>query len=313
MRRLRAANEDQSAHTYFRKEGSTLQPLLATLQGMRWDDLPVFLAAARGGSLAAAGADLGVDASTVSRRVRALEQSLDARLFDRTPAGLVPTEAARRLIPLAEQAELAVARLQQEGDALDRAVAGEVRIACPDGVATELLPPVLLALQQRHPALRPTVLCGIDFVDLNRREADLALRTRNPPGEDLVTVKVAEGTAGVFGTPELVERWRDRPLNEVPFISWDDRHRHLEDARFLDSIDANVVLRANSLPAHLAAARAGLGFVINIAESSAGLVPLVAELPGASGALWMTTHRTLRRVPRVAAVWDAVLELVGRD
>lgn len=278
---------------------------------MRWDDLPVFLAALRGGSLAAAGAALGVDASTVSRRLRALEASLDVRLFDRTPGGLVPTDAAQRLVAHAEQVEQAVAGLLREGEALEQAVEGEVRIACPDGVATELLPPILALLQDRHPALQPTLLCGVAFVDLARREADIALRAWNPPGEDLVTTKLASAPVGIFGTPALVDQWRGRPLSEVPFISWDSRHDHLEDSRWLASIGARVVLRANVMPAHLAAARAGLGFVINVAESSAGLVPLQAQLGETRGALWMTAHRTMRRVPRVAAVWDAVLDVLG--
>lgn len=272
---------------------------------MRWDDLPVFLAALRGGSLASAGARLTIDASTVSRRLGALERDLDVRLFDRTPAGLSPTDAALRLLPLAEQAEAAVDQLQREGQALEQEIEGEVRIACPDGVATEFMPLVLVRLKERHPALVPTLICGIAYVDLNRREADLALRTSNPRGDDLVTVKLAETKVGVFGTQALVDRWRGAELAEVPFITWDAGWAHLEDARFLASIGANVVLRANSLPAHLAAARAGLGFVVNVAESSAGLVPLVDDL-GVTGALWLTAHHTMRRVPRVNAVWTVV-------
>lgn len=153
----------------------------------------------------------------------------------------------------------------------------------------------------------PTLVCGIAYVDLNRREADLALRTSNPPGADLVTVKLAEATVGIFGTPALVERWRGADLADVPFITWDANWAHLEDARYLASIGAKVVLRANSLPAHLAAARAGLGFVVNVAESSEGLVPLVPDL-GVTGSLWLTAHRTMRRVPRVNAVWEVVRE-----
>ncbi|MCO4772018.1 MAG: LysR family transcriptional regulator [Deltaproteobacteria bacterium] len=275
---------------------------------MRWDDLPVFLAALRGGSLASAGALLTVDASTVSRRLKALETALDLRLFDRTPSGLAPTDAALRLRTLAEEAESAIAQLQREGESMEQEVEGEVRIACPDGVATEFMPAVLTVLRERHPALVPTLVCGIAYVDLNRREADLALRTTNPPGDDLITVKLAEGNVGVFGRADLVERWRGAELSEVPFITWDASWAHLADARFLAGIGANVVLRANSLPAHLAAARAGLGFVINVPESSAGLVPLVPDL-GVGGALWLTAHRTMRRVPRVNAVWDVVREV----
>lgn len=272
---------------------------------MRWDDLPVFLAARRGGSLAAAAAALGVDASTVSRRLRALERDLDVRLFDRTPAGLQATDAAERLWPLAMQAEEAITQLQREGESLEQAVEGEVRIAVPDGVATELMPAVLARIRAEYPAVVPSLLCGIGFVDLNRREADLALRTSNPPGDDLVTVKLAEVSVGVYGAPDLVEQWRGADLSEVPFISWDGTWAHLEDARFLTSIGANVVIRASSLPAHLAAARAGLGFVIDAGPASDGLAPLIPDL-GVTGALWMTTHRTLRRVPRVAALWELI-------
>ncbi len=271
----------------------------------------MFLAALRGGSLSAAALRLSVDASTVSRRLRALETDLELRLFDRTPGGLVPTDAALRLRPLAEQAEAAVAQLEREGEALEEQVEGEVRIACPDGVATELMPPVLLLLRERHPALVPTLLCGIAFVDLHRREADLALRTSNPVESDLVTRKVAEATVGIYGTAQLVERWRGVPLPEVPFITWDAAWSHLADARYLASIGARIVLRASSLPAHLAAARAGLGFVINVGESSAGLEPLVADLGAPAGSLWLTAHRTMRRVPRVHAVWETVVEVFG--
>jgi len=274
----------------------------------RWDDLPIYLAALRGGSLASAGAALGIDPSTVSRRLAALEAALDVRLFDRTPAGLAPTDAGLRLLPYAEQCEASMDDLLRAGELLEQDVRGEVRIACPDGVATELLPPILAILRERHPALVPTVLCGIGYVDLNRREADLALRIKNPPGEDLVTVKLGEVAVGVYGTEELVQRHREDPLSEIPFISWDAGWSHMEDARFLASIGANVVLRANSLPAHLAAARAGIGFIINGAGSNAGLVPLIPQLGDATGALWLTAHRTMRRVPRVAAVWDVVRE-----
>ena len=276
---------------------------------MRWDDLPVFLAALRGGSLATAGEALGIDASTVSRRLRTLEKDLELTLFDRTPGGLLPTESAVRLQPLAEQVEAAVAALEREGDSLEQEVEGEVRIACPDGVATELMPAVLLRLQERYPKVVPTLLCGISYVDLNRREADLALRTTNPPGEDLVTVRVAEVEVGIYGSPELVERWSGREPQELPWITWASAWEHLADAQWIQSIGGRVVLRASTLPAHTAAARAGLGFVIGTATE--GLEPLVQSV-GVTGSLWMTTHRTQRRVPRVDAVWNTILE-VARD
>ncbi|MEZ4337816.1 MAG: LysR family transcriptional regulator, partial [Sandaracinaceae bacterium] len=109
----------------------------------RWDDLAVVLAVHRGGSLAAAADSLRIDASTVSRRLRAIEAELGSRLFDRTPDGLLPTDLTLRLLPHAEQAEAAALAVEAEAAGEEVAAVGRVRLALADAFAAYVVAPAL--------------------------------------------------------------------------------------------------------------------------------------------------------------------------
>jgi hypothetical protein len=130
---------------------SNLQVQRAILHGMTWDDLKVFLEVARQRSHAGAARVLRVDASTVGRRVVALERSLSSRLFDRTPEGLAPTESGAALLARAERIELEVLALQRELAGTDARQSGSVRLTASDGVVNYVIVPRLIELQPaRH-------------------------------------------------------------------------------------------------------------------------------------------------------------------
>lgn len=286
----------------------------------RWDDLRVFLALARGGSLAAAAARLGVDATTVGRRLTALEVSLGQALFDRTRDGVKVTPAGARLIPLAEAAEQAAQAVLDEAQAVDRAPEGLVRLAVPPVVAELVVVPMLSALLTRYPKLRLALDGTTAVVDLARREADLALRPTKPDHGDLVCRKLVDSTYGAFASPQLASALGTiSHLGAAPWVGWTTDLAEIPAARWarahLD--DARIVLRAGALTTHLAAAHAGVGVAlvpgpVGIAQ---GLVRLRAEGDAAerlatlpTEALWLVAHRALRDVPRVAAVWDFFVE-----
>src|SRR5262249_19532376 len=123
------------------------------IASMQWDDVRLFLALCRARTVGGAGRTLGVDASTVSRRLGALEESLAATLFDRGREGIAPTEAAERLLPVAEEIEAAMTRFTTAAEGLEREVSGRVRITCPPDVAEVVLVPLLPGLLERHPGL----------------------------------------------------------------------------------------------------------------------------------------------------------------
>ncbi|HEU4536894.1 MAG TPA: LysR family transcriptional regulator, partial [Polyangiaceae bacterium] len=149
-------------------------------EGARWDDVRVFLAAYQLGSLGAAGARLGLDVSTVSRRLTAFEAAIGAPLFDRSRRGLAPTRAAELALPAAEAMAAALARLARDASAPDAAAEGVVRLSVAPGFADAFLAPLVPALRARHPKITLELDASVRPLDLARREADLALRSVRP-------------------------------------------------------------------------------------------------------------------------------------
>ena len=163
-----------------------------------WDDVKLFLALARSRTVGAAATSLHVDGSTVSRRLARLEETLAARLFERSRDGIVPTEAADELVPIAEEIEATMARFTTATDGLERDIRGEVRITCPPDVASVVVAPLLHAVAARYPALRVVLDPSESIVDLTRREADIALRVVKPTSGDLVVKKLLSGIGWVL-------------------------------------------------------------------------------------------------------------------
>lgn len=280
-----------------------------------WDDVRLFLALARGGSLAAAGRILAVDSSTVSRRLAALEARLELGLFDRRPDGLAATEAASSLIAAAEEAEAAMLRFAREADALDEALAGEVRISAPPGVVDSFLVPAVPRLRARHPAIEPTLIPSTELADLTRREADVAIRAQRPSRGDLVMTKVLEVRLAVLAAPALAARLGAIARREdAPWIlsAEDGAAPHRSEA-----VDLSPVLRSSAALTQLAAVEAGLGVAILpriytqvrplvVVPLGGALAARVASIPPQD--VYLVGHRALRGIPRVAAVWAFLLD-----
>jgi DNA-binding transcriptional LysR family regulator len=282
----------------------------------RWDDLRIFLAAFREGSCAAAGARLGVNQSTVSRRIAALESDLGVRLFDRMPEGLVPTAAAEEIVPRAELFEATAAELRDMVDGLDTRLGGVVRVALPDVIASELVAPALPDFLREHPGLRLELIAGDAIVDLSRREADLALRFVRPESGDLVVRRVATLCLAGFGSKKYLDAHRGKSPQELAWLDWDTTQAHLPDAAWLRAAFPGIepVLRTSSLGVRLRATRAGLGVSVlaqPLAErypelEAIGGLPAIAEVP-----VWLVGHRALRDLPRIKAVWAFLEDLTA--
>jgi DNA-binding transcriptional LysR family regulator len=287
----------------------------------RWDDARVLLALHRTGTLSAAAAALGIDASTVGRRVDALEQALGARLFDRTPDGAVATAVADELVPLAETMERAATELAGAAGSFEREVEGVVRVSLPPGIADLLVAPFLPALHSRHPRLRLELDARVGYVDLARREADLVLRGMRPERGDLVAVRVAVSRSLPLVRDDLAARLgRVSDVAVVPWITYGHDLAHIPDAAWIGAAvpETSIVLRTSSFTAQVAAVEAGLGAALiseDLVATRPQLVPLSFTRKVASslppfpvGQLWLAAHRAMRSVPRVAAVWDFIVE-----
>jgi len=281
----------------------------------RWDDARVLLALLRTGSLKGAAQRLEVNASTVSRRLDALEAALATRLFDRTPDGVRATWAAEQLLPHAEQLELAADGMSRAVEGFETEPEGTVRIAAPPGVSDHFVAPALVDLARQFPRIRVELLAGVAYADLTRREADLALRTKRPSAGDLVARKFGDVPAAILASRAYVRRvGRLRTLGDARWITWGAELSHLPVARWVaDHVPESAVVLRTDIGSQVAAALSGLGVVVlpSIYIGVGGLVEVeldpeleasLAPLP--DECLWLVGHRALRNVPRIAAVWS---------
>ncbi|MET0795586.1 MAG: LysR family transcriptional regulator [Polyangiaceae bacterium] len=292
----------------------------AVHEELRWDDVRLFLALCRSRTVSEAARALGVDSSTVSRRLVALEQVLAASLFDRGHEGIAATKAAEDLLPVAEEMEAVMLRFASAAEGLEREVSGLVRIACPPDVADVVVAPLLRELFTRYPALRVEITPGEAVIDLARREADLALRTVRPVQGDLIVTRLTSVRWVLVASPELAKKLGTlRAWGDAPWVGWGERLSQIGPAQWLASHAKSVepIVRSDSMKVQLAVVGAGVGVTL-VPQPSAehyGLVPVkLAPALHAAAAQWPTnelflvTHRALRDVPRVRAVWDLLLE-----
>lgn len=287
---------------------------------MNWNDLPVVLAIARAGSLAGAARALGVNHSTVFRRLNAVEEDLGVRLFERYASGYTPTEVGRELLPDAERAADAVDALARRAAGRDLRPAGDVRLTTAANLAIDHLPDALADLARTHPDIRAEVVVSDSDYDLSRREADLALRATRSPPEHLIGRKVIDLVWHVVGTQAYL-RDRDRPatvdeLEDHRLIGADSGFRRLAAFAFLHRRFGReqFVASSNSLNAMAAMARAGLGLAVLPSDQVDPALERLMHLPVADGsALWLLTHPDLREVARIRAVSDAILARLRSD
>jgi DNA-binding transcriptional LysR family regulator len=300
---------------------STQNVSLRAQSSFRWDDARVLLALYRAHTLSAAAALLGVEPSTVGRRIDALEQALGASLFERTPDGAIPTAVTEELAPHAEAMERAALELAGHAETFERHVEGVVRVSLPPGIADLLVAPLLPRLRAKHPNLRIELDARVAYVDLARREADLVIRAMRPERGDVIAQRLVEADSVPFAHPSLCrEKLRD-PAS-IPWITYGEDLAHIPDASWVRSVvpEGAIVLRTSSYTSQVAAAEAGLGAFLVAREIGAlrsALAPVGFTRGAASrlppyprGALWIAAHRSARHVPRVAAVWAFFVENV---
>jgi DNA-binding transcriptional LysR family regulator len=171
---------------------------MQTFDLLDWNDIKVFLATARSGSLAAAAKRLKIDQSTVSRRLANLESALGLALFERLPSGLRLSEVGQRLLGHAEQVESAIISLQQEDHPGDGLIGGRVRLATMEGIASLYLAERLGRLREHHPDLMIDLVTSAQTVYVNRREADLFLSFFKPPGKGLISEQIGVFRLGLY-------------------------------------------------------------------------------------------------------------------
>ncbi len=287
---------------------------------VEWDDVRVLLALLREKSLKDAGKQLGLDASTVSRRVATLESAVGAPLFSRTREGLRPTATAERLRGHAEAMEQQATSIVRAVRAADTEAAGVVRVATTEAFARFLVSNGLLGLRASHPDVIVELLGGNQPVDLARGEADIALRLAALEQPSLVARSVARMAVGLFASHAyLRERGVARTVDDLPghdVLLPTGELARLPEAKWLAARPrVRVAFRSNSMPTLVAAAVAGHGIVplpVGWGDSEPDLARLLVLESIPRRKLWLVTPAAANRRPAVRVVSEAIVEILER-
>ncbi|WP_010139331.1 LysR family transcriptional regulator [Oceanicola sp. S124] len=282
-----------------------------------WDDQRIFLAILEEGSLSGAARRLGLSHPTVRARLDGLERALDTVLFTRSASGLTPTAAALSLREPARAMAMASELFVRQASGPEGGVAGTVRISVPDLMGIEVVPQMLTALRQAHPALRIELELSNRPANLLAQEVDVAVRTVAPTQAALVARRVAEIPLGFFAARDYIAR-RGMPLTPEDLALHDliGPDRAAADLAMVARLAVfgglpGFALACDNHPAHLAAARAGLGIAatqVPVGARDPQLVRVLPDLELERLPVWIEMHENLARLPRVRAVFDHFVE-----
>ncbi|MUO85252.1 LysR family transcriptional regulator [Agrobacterium vitis] len=290
-----------------------MEPLVKDFE---WSDLPIFLAIAREGTLIAAARRLKQTQPTMGRRLRVLEQAVGSNLFQRTSDGFVLTDEGQALYAHAT-------RMEEEAQAMQRQLAGNVkgldgllRLSCSDWFGTTVLSPVLAEFSRLHPNVTVELLTDPRLYSLSRREADLVMRITpfDEPeviARKLVTIPYGLYAAPSYATPSLGDG------EGCPLILMDTAFGGMPDVTWVTEAlpNAKVIFRSNNREVQARLCALGAGFAVlprPLGDVTIGiqLVDLGASPPARD--TWIGYHRDLKRLPRLRALLDLILERIAR-
>ena len=281
-----------------------------------WDDAKLFLAIAETGSLSGAARQLKLGQPTVTRRLALLEYTVGAALFRRSVEGASLTSAGERLVgPAKKMAEWA-GELHRAAEAHDGAPRGLVRVTSSPFISFDFLAPFAGALAQKHPGLRLEVLSSVQYLDLARGEADLAMRARAPSNPDLVLVHSLEVESAVFVSKALKAKLPKKvTLQTLPWIAWCPPFDSIPPNPQLEALIPGFTpaFTADHFLVQLAAAEAGLGAIVlgrvsHRFSRESSLVPLDLELGAyAKQVLHLVCAKSALDIPRVRRVAELLV------
>lgn len=278
-----------------------------------WDDFRYLLAVARFGSLSGAANHLGVNQTTVGRRISAFEQTLETRLFDRLNNRWVLTEAGATAVRRARRIEAEVMGTSAEIAGADDRVAGLVRLTSVGLIANHLLAPRVHELLSSWPDLDLELIDSSANLDLARREADIAIRVARPEIDAAITRRVGRLDFFVYAAEQYAAR--DDKLQWVVFA---DSMRDLPESRWLASQvgDQRPQVRVNDIAAMIEVVRTMPARAILPSVSvrpDSGLVPVGRREPVVSRDVWLFFLEGLRGSARVTAVREWAIRVCEEE
>src|SRR5258706_2545602 len=290
-------------------------------QPFDWDLIRSFLAVARAGKLTAGAKQLRIDHSTLSRRITALEESLDVKLFDHSVSGYSLTPQGEQLLVRAEAIESSIFSLDRQFSPSSR-ISGAVRIGAPDGFGATVLAPAIGRLAATHPELELDLVAVPAVLSLSKREADIAVALNCPPRGRLHRRKLTDFEIVVYAAKAERALWENiktpDDLAGRPFISYIEDLIYTPELDYIGEISKSIVprVRISSLFAQWQAAAAGAGLCALpcfVADSDPRLVRVLPKDILLRRTLWIIVHSDIKDIPRIQVTSDFIVEEIRRS
>ncbi|HZH07883.1 MAG TPA: LysR family transcriptional regulator [Lautropia sp.] len=285
-----------------------------------WDDLKYFLSVAHHGSTLAASRALGVDQSTVQRRVAELERRVGLVLIKRERNGYRLTEVGESLLTQAERIQLAVEAFERDVTTARDAAIGVIRVTCPEPLALRLSRSSLIdRFHALHPGLQVDFVMSDRYLDLTKGEADIALRSGDTDHGELIGRKIGDSLWAVYASRQYVDQFgmpeRIEDMAKHALVGFDDSMAEHRAAVWLRAVapGGRIVVRNNSVLGVVNSAKAGMGLAAlptAIGDSESDLLRVLGPIKELSRIWRVLTTAELRRQARVATFFDYIVEEV---
>ncbi len=286
------------------------------LTSLDWSLIQAFLAVAETGSLSAAARRLGSSQPTLGRQVATMEAALGVELFRRHAKGLALSDSGAAMLPAAQAMREAAGQMALIAAGEDQGLTGTVRITASVAVSHFVLPPILAQLRRTDPGISIDLVASDSSENLLFREADIAIRMYRPEQLDMVTKHATDLSLGIYAATSYLDHCgRPATIDDALALDWVGYDRNELMIREMRKAGWPVTrdffrLRTDDQAANWQLVRAGCG--LSVAQQTIGardpdVEQLLPEIDLPHLPVWLTAHEALRRVPRVARVWEALV------
>ncbi|MBU6955603.1 LysR family transcriptional regulator [Hahella sp. HN01] len=280
---------------------------------MDWNSLKILALVAHKGSMSGAAKELGVNYTTVFRRMESLENEIGGKLFERGSKGYVATPLAEKMLVFANRMRDGAEQIERQIVGREFQPSGVVKITAPFNIANRYLPEALRPLAQDYPDITFEILSSNDDFNLNSRVADIAVRATSSPPDHLIGRKVASIPWAMFVAESFMERFAQPPtletLADYPLIGASGSMLNLPAFTWLEKNHATaIVARCNELTAMSYCAESGHGIAfLPVDQRRSGLVELAEFAPGKTSDMWVLSHPDLKKTERIRIVVEQLV------
>lgn len=290
-------------------------------QNLSWDDLRLIKAIAEKRNLPAAAKQIGINHSTIFRRLKQVEEVLGASLFEKHRTGYTLTQAGEEIAALAERVDDDIAAVTRKLMGQDIAPAGELRVTTNDSMLVHFLTPLFAKFRQQCQDVRLDIVLSNQALNLSKRDADVAIRaTKNPP-ENLIGRRAAKIAWALYGRKSEFPRPETIPLEDLRGRYWvtlGDNLTILRSAKWVrENVAAeHIAYKINTVLGIVEAVAAGIGIGYMpcfIGDQNPLLTRLQSPDPDYAEDLWLLTHPDLRHSPRVRVFLDFLAAEIAKQ